>query len=52
MTPIEEHLGGIAAAYDTQLGLPWLAPFPNGPGVTEWYLNTEMLSRMLTSPTL
>ena len=50
--PIEKSHGSIAMAYDAQLGLPWLAISPNGLGVAEWYLNTEMLSWVLVSPTL
>ena len=52
VTPIEERYGGIAAAYDAQLGLPRLAPSHNGPSIVRWYLDTETLSRVLASPTL
>ena len=52
MTPIEEHHGGIAVAYDAQLSLSGLAPSPNRPGVAGWYLDPETLSRVLASPTL
>ena len=52
MTPIKKRHGGIAAAYDAQLDLPRLAPSPNGPGVAGWYLDMEMLPRVLTSPML
>ena len=52
MTSIEKHHGGIVAAYDAQLSLPWLALSPNEPGVVGWYLDTEMLSQMLMSSML
>ena len=52
MTPIEKRHGGIAATYDAQLGLPQLAPSPNGPGVAGWYLDMKTLSWMLASPML
>ena len=49
VAPIEKHHGDIAMAYDAQHGLPRLTPSLNGPGVAGWYLNTETLSRVLTS---
>ena len=52
MMPIEEHHGGIAVAYDAQLGLSWLTPFSNGSDVACRYLDLEMLSQIIASPTL
>ena len=52
MTLMEERHHSIAAAYDAQLGLPWLTPSSNGSGVADWYLYSKMLSRVLTSPML
>ena len=42
--PIEERYKGIVAAYDAQLGLPWLIQSPNGSGVADRYLDPEKLS--------
>ena len=52
MTSIEKRHEGIAAAHDAKLDLSWLASSPNELGVVGWYLDMEMLSRMLASPML